>query len=96
MSRYYTLYDSNDVSKTQTIATTTATSTSSVLSSRRISISSSLVPHYVSFAATPTIVTTSSFVIPANTILEFNFTSGYKVAVQAVSGNGVISIVDAD
>lgn len=96
MSRYYTLYDSNDASKVQTIQTTTATSTSTVLSSRRISISSSLVPHYVSFAATPTIVTTSSFVIPANEVLEFNFTSGYKVAVQAVSGNGVVSIIDAD
>lgn len=96
MSRYYTLYDANDASKVQTFQTTTATTTSTVLTSRRISISSSLVPHYVSFAATPTIVTASSFVIPANEVLEFNFTSGYKVAVQAVSGSGFISIIDAD
>jgi len=92
MSRYHTLYNSS--AKFATSAVTTASASSSALTSRRITISVSA-DTFVEFAGTPT-ATTSSFLIPAGQVLDFNFTSGEKVAYRTASGTGYISIIDAD
>jgi hypothetical protein len=80
--------------KYQTIATTTTSAQSTAVSSSRIIIVGSAA-HFIAFGTDP-IATTSSFVLPADTPMQFNFVSGDKIAARTHSGSGYISIVDLD
>jgi hypothetical protein len=93
MSRYHTLYDSSSTAKFTTLFTG-ATSTSTVMTSRRITVIGNGTAHFMAFNTTT--ATTSSCVIPAGAIIDFNFVSGQRVAFIASSGNGYVTVIDAD
>lgn len=80
--------------KFQTVATTTGSSQSAAVSASRILLVSAA-DHFIEFGTNPT-ADTSSFVLPANTPMQFNFVAGDKVAARTHSGNGHLSIVDLD
>jgi hypothetical protein len=78
----------------QTLSTTTASSQSTAIAADRIMIVTSA-PHFIEFGTNPT-ATTSSFVLPADTPLQFHFVRGEKVAARSHSGTGHLTIVDLD
>jgi len=78
----------------QTLSTTTTSAQSTAINAHRIMIVTSD-PHFIAFGSNPT-ADTSSFVLPADTPLQFNFVSGEKVAARTHSGNGHLTIVDLD
>lgn len=96
MSRYHQLYNSTGTVKFQTLLTGAASVTSGAIDARRITISSNSVAHFVAFGTSTVTASTSSFVVPANSTLDFNFVSGQYVAAIAASGSGYISILDSD
>lgn len=95
MSRYHTLYDSNNVAKFKTLATS-VTSVSTQTASRRITIIGNGVAHFVAFGTSTVVATTSSCVIPSGAVLDFNFVNNQYVAAIAASGTGYITIIDSD
>lgn len=50
----------------------------------------------MAFGTSTIAATTSSCVIPANTVLDFNFTTGTHVAFIAASGAATVTVIDAD
>lgn len=96
MSRYLTLYSSTGTAIFQTLATSGTSARSTQLTSRRISLMNGNTPHFVAFGTSTVVATTASVVIPANCVLDFNFTSGQYVAALAASGSSYITIIDAD
>lgn len=96
MSRYHTLYDSNGNAKFQTIQTSGTSVKSTAITSRRITVIGNSVPHYMAFGTSTVTASTSSAVIPAGAVLDFNFVSGQYVALMSSSGVGYITIIDSD
>lgn len=95
MSQYLTPFSIDDNSaKFQTLAVSGSSAASTAITARRILITTGTLPVFVAFGAAPT-ATTSSFQIPANTIMAFNFKTGDKVAAIA-SNSTSISILDQD
>lgn len=92
MSRYYTLYASSST-KFVTLQTGIATSTSTVMTSRRITVISNGA-HFMDFNTST--ASTSSFVIPSGAALDFNFVPGQRVAFISHAASGHVTIVDAD
>ena len=50
----------------------------------------------MAFGTSTIAATTSSCVIHANTVLDFNFTTGTHVAFIAASGAATVTVIDAD
>lgn len=95
MSQYLTPFSIDDNSaKFQTLSVTSSSGASSAITARRILITTNTIPVFVAFGSAPT-ATTSSFLVPANTVMAFNFKTGDKVAAIAAS-NTSISILDQD
>jgi len=92
MSRYHTLY-ANSSTKFVTLSTTLATSTSTVMTSRRITVISNGA-HFMDFNTST--ASTSSFVVPAGAVLDFNFVPGQRIAFITHAGTGHVTIIDAD
>ena len=102
MSQYITPFRIDQAStftnavKYQTIALGSGTvSTSTVISSRRILITTGAAPVFVAFGSAPVTAVNSGFQVPANSALTFNFKSGDKVAAISASASA-ISIIDQD
>lgn len=96
MSQYFTIHSITDNSaKFQTLATSSTSTLSSAITGRRIAITTGNLAHSVQFGASPAVTTANGFVIPANTVMIFNFKSGNKVAAAAI-GASQMSIVDLD
>lgn len=95
MSQYFTPYtlDSN-TAKYQTISTNGASVASTAITARRILITTGTQATYIDFGAAPTAALTT-FVVPANSQMIFNFKSGNKVAVFTVT-QSYTSILDLD
>jgi hypothetical protein len=94
MSRYHTLYNAG-APKFITMVTG-AISTSTAIISRRITVLTNATAHFMAFGTSTIAATTSSCVIPANTVLDFNFTTGTHVAFIAASGAATVTVIDAD
>ena len=96
MSQYYTIQilDGTDATKYQTLSTNNSVSTSTVITSRRILITTGSLPTYIEFGTAPTAGVTK-FVVPANNQMIFNFKSGNKAAVFTTA-QSYTSIVDLD
>jgi hypothetical protein len=96
MSRYHTLYDSTGVAKFQTVLTGAASVRSAAITSRRVTITTAAVPHFVAFGTSTVVATTASCIVPANTMMDFNFVNGQYVAALSSSGASYITIIDSD
>ena len=102
MSQYYTPFRINDDSTTTNAAyyqnvvlAANTVNTSTVVSARRIMITTGLAPVFVAFGPAPVVTATGGFKIPASSAMIFNFESGNKVAAISASAS-VISILDLD
>ena len=96
MDKRITAYDSTGTRKFQTLLTTTV-NTSTAITSNRILIIGSLQANFIQFGANPTAsISTSSFILPANTTMMFNFVSGEKVSAVSHTGTAYVTIVDMD
>lgn len=95
MSRYHTIYDTAGAVKFRTLGTN-AVSTSTQVTARRITVTTGAVPHFVAFGTSTVVATTSSCVVPANAMMDFNFVTGQYVAALSSSGASYITIIDAD
>lgn len=99
MSQYYTPYrideaSGTDSAKFQTISTSNASVASNAIVARRIMITTGGATTFISFGTAPT-ASVSSYVVPANSSMIFNFKSGNKVAVFT-STQSYTSILDLD
>ena len=94
MSRYHTLYTS-DTAKFTTLQTGGA-SVNTPITGRRITVMCNGTGHFMAFGTSTVVATTSSCVIPANSVLDFNFTTGTHVALLSASGSAYVTIIDAD
>jgi hypothetical protein len=95
MSRYHTLYTSTGTAKFQTLATS-AVSTSTQLDARRITLFTGPVQQFVAFGTSTVTATTSSAIVPANSAIDYNFSTGQYVAVLSSNGASVVTILDSD
>lgn len=95
MSQYFTPYTlEDDTAKFQTISTNGSSVASNAITARRILITTGTQATYVAFGTAPT-ASVSTFVVPANSQMIFNFKSGNKVAVYTVT-QSYTSILDLD
>ena len=92
MDKKLALYDIDGNAKFQTIATSSSSVQSSAIDADKIMIIACEESHFVAFGSNPT-ATTSSFIIPQDTPLQFNFKKGDKVAARSHNGNGHITIL---
>lgn len=96
MSRYHTLYNTAGAAKWTTISTG-AVSTNTSVTARRISVVTYSSPHFVAFGTSTVVASTASFIVPANTVLDFNVTSSAThVAAICPAGASYITVLDAD
>lgn len=95
MSRYHTLYGSNGAAKWTTLSTGAASTNTSV-TSRRITVVTANSQHFIAFGTSTVTASTASFIVPANTVLDFNMTTGTYVAAISPGGASYITILDAD
>lgn len=95
MSRYHTLYTSTGTAKFQTLATN-AVSTATQLAARRITLFTGATPQFVAFGTSTVAATTSSAVVPANSAIDYNFSTGQYVAVLSSTGTSFVTILDSD
>jgi hypothetical protein len=96
MSQYYTIQtlDGVDSVKFQTISSNNASVQSTVITARRILITTGTQPSYIEFGTNPT-ASVADFIVPANSQMIFNFKPGNKVAVYTAS-QSYTSILDLD
>lgn len=99
MSQYYTPFKideapGTDTGQFQTISTSNASVASNAIVARRIMITTGAATTFIAFGSAPT-ASVSSFVVPANSSMIFNFKSGNKVAVFT-STQSYTSILDLD
>lgn len=94
MSRYHTLYNAGAAKFTTLL--TSASSTNTPVSARRITVIGNGTAHFMAFGTSTVVATTASCVIPAGAVLDFNFTTGTHVAMLAASGTGYVTIIDSD
>jgi hypothetical protein len=102
MSQYFTPFKIDDTSTTTNAAfyqnlvlSANTVNTSTVISARRILITTGVAPVLVAFGPAPVVSATTGFQVPANSAIIFNFESGCKVAAVATAA-AVISILDLD
>lgn len=96
MSRYHSLYNTSQSAKWTTISTG-AVSTNTAVTARRISISTYNTPHFVAFGTSTVAASTASFIVPANSILDFHVnTLTTHVAAISPAGASYITVLDAD
>lgn len=95
MSRYITFYTSTGTSKFTTLATNVASVSTATLG-RRLTLLTGNQTHFVAFGTSTVTASTSSAVIPANSIIDLNITTGTHIAVLSPGGASYITIVDAD
>lgn len=96
MSRYHTLYDSDGNVKFQTIQTSGSSVKSAAITGRRVTVIGNGTVHFMAFGTSTVSATTSSAVLPAGAVLDFNFVSGQYIALLAASGSGYVTIIDSD
>jgi len=97
MDKRITAYDTNGTAKFTTLVTTAAVSTSSAITANRILLIGSLQAQFIQFGVNPVATaSTASFVLPANTTMMFNFTSGEKISAVSHTGTAYLTIVDMD
>jgi hypothetical protein len=94
MSRYHTLYNAG-AAKFATLQTGAA-SVNTAVNSRRITVITNGTSHFMAFGTSTVAATTASCVIPANAVIDFNFTTGTHVALLSASGAGYVTIIDSD
>jgi len=97
MNSQHKILNISSSTRWQTIATvSTGSRVSSAISATSVIIASISAPHYVAFAVTATNSTTN-FVMPANSILEFSISPGQQIAVKCSDTSpgvtGIISIL---
>ena len=102
MSQYYTPFKIDDTSTTTNAAfyqnvvlASNTVNTSTVITARRIMITTGVAPVFVAFGPAPVVSATTGFQVPASSAMIFNFESGCKVAAISASAS-VISILDLD
>lgn len=96
MSRYHTLYSSTGAAKWTTFSTGAASTNTSV-TARRITIVTNSQPHFVAFGTSTVAASTASFIVPANTVLDFNVnTTTTHIAAISPAGASYITVLDAD
>jgi hypothetical protein len=96
MDKRITAYeDDGTTKKFQTLVTTSPGAVSTAITANKILITSGLQANFIEFGSAPT-ATTSSFVLPANTSMQFNFVSGQKVSALSHTGIAYVTIVDMD
>jgi hypothetical protein len=86
MSRYHTLYASNSATPKFTTLQTGAASVNTAITARRIT----------AFGTGTVAATTASCVVPANSMMDFNVTTGTHVAFISPTGLGYVTLIDAD
>lgn len=96
MSRYITLYDVNGNKKSQTLGTSGTSARSTQITARRITIITGAYHHHVAFGTSTVVAATSDAIIPANSMIDFNFTPGQYVAAISGSAATYITIIDSD
>lgn len=96
MSRYLTLYDVNGIARFQNLGTSGVSARSTQLTSRRITITTGAYHHHVAFGTSTVVATTASAVIPAFSVLDFNFVPGQYVAAISGSAASFVTIIDCD
>jgi hypothetical protein len=94
MSRYHTLYNAGTV-KFTTLQTNATTSVNTSTTSRRITVLT-IGAHFMAIGTSTVIATSSSCVIPNNSYLDFNMTTGTHVAFLSHAGTAHVTIIDAD
>lgn len=94
MSRYHTLY-SGGTTKFTTLQVG-ATSTSTSISARRLTIVTGSQSPFIAFGTSTVAATTSSCVVPANSMMDFNVTTGTHVAFISPAGLSYVTVIDAD
>ena len=97
MDKRVTLYTTTGTSRYQNVVVgnVNATTSTAIYASRiliNVGGPSSTAFVYLAFGTAPT-ASTSGFVVPSNSSMQFNFTPGDKVSVLGSAGAGVISIV---
>ncbi len=77
----------------QTLATGAAAVQSAAITAGTVDVISGKVGHYVAIGANPT-ATTSSFFVPADSVMEFQLTNSTstKVSVLAENSTGVVTL----
>ena len=79
MSQYLTIHDlSSGTATYQTIATGGTSAQTTAITARRIMITTGGQTTFIAFGTNPTAVVNSSFQMPANTTMLFNFRTGDK------------------
>ncbi len=96
MSRYHQLYNTSNAAKFQTLVTGAASTRTSAITGRRITIFTGTVPQFVEFGTSTVVATTSSAVVPANSMVDYHFESGQYVAVISPGGASSVTILDSD
>lgn len=94
MSRYHTLYNAGSAKFTTLL--TGATSVNTPVSARRITVVTNGTSQFMAFGTSTVVATTASCVVPANTMMDFNMTTGTHVAFISPSAAGYVTIIDAD
>jgi hypothetical protein len=94
MSRYHTLYNA-DAAKFTTLQTNATTSVKTSITGRRITVLT-IGAHFMAMGTSTVTATTSSCVIPNNSYLDFNMTTGTHVAFLSHAGAAHVTIIDAD
>lgn len=96
MSRYHTLYASNSNTPKFTTLQTGGTSVNTAVTARRITVVTNDTSQFMAFGTSTVTASTSSCVIPANTMMDFNVTTGTHIAFVSPSGTGYVTVIDAD
>jgi hypothetical protein len=95
MSRYLTPYTNTGTAKFTTLVTGAASAVTTV-TARRITVLTGGTYHFMAIGTGTVAATTGSMVLPANSCLDFNMTTGTHVAVLCSSGASSVTILDAD
>ena len=96
MSRYHTLYASNSATPKFTTLQTGAASVNTAITARRITVVTNGTSQFMSFGTGTVAATTASCVVPANSMMDFNVTTGTHVAFISPTGLGYVTVIDAD
>ena len=94
MSRYHTLY-TGDTTKFTTLQTGVA-SVNTTVTARRITVVTNGTSQFMAFGTSTITASTASCVIPANTMMDFNVTTGTHIAFISPTGLGYVTVIDAD
>ena len=95
MSRYLTLFANNTLTY-KTLLVGVGTGARTAISARRITIMTDGVSQFMEFGTSTVVASTASCVIPANSVVDFNVTTGTHVAFVTASAQGYVTIIDAD